>query len=107
MYSNDLNLVSLSQHSNGKYGLRIFDVYEPTKASVFQSYYLWRNGHVGWTATVAGKVSFDNFVAVENGGFVYEGREANVYSWSEYVIRNSLFVDYTGLLLGTSFLRRL
>ena len=50
-----------------------------------------------------GKVSFDNFVAVENGGFVYEGRETNVNSWSEYVIRNSLFVDFTGLLLGTSF----
>jgi hypothetical protein len=93
----------LAQHSNGKYGLRIFDVYEPTKASVFQGYYLWRNGHVGWTATVAGKVSFDNFVAVENGGYIYEGREANVYAWSDYAIRNSFFVDYTGLLLGTSF----
>jgi hypothetical protein len=52
---------------------------------------------------VVSRVSFNSFVAVENGGFVFEGREANTTSWSEYMIRNSLFVDYTGLLLGKSF----
>ena len=91
------------QHSNGKYGLRIFDIYEPIANSIFQSYFLWRNSHLGWAATIIGKVSFDNFVVVENGGFVYEGREVAVNSWLDYGIRNSLFVDYTGLPLGTSF----
>lgn len=91
------------QHSNGKYGLRIFDIYEPIAKSVFQNYFLWRNSHLGWAATIIGQVSFDNFVVVENGGFVYEGREVAVNSWIDYGISNSLFVDYTGLPLGTSF----
>ena len=39
-------------HSNGKYGLRIFDVYEPTQLSVFREFFVWRNGKVGFTATV-------------------------------------------------------
>jgi hypothetical protein len=33
-------------HSNGKYGLRIFDIYQPTERSVFRNQLIWRNaGH--------------------------------------------------------------
>jgi hypothetical protein len=39
-------------HSNGRYGLRIFDIYEPTQLSVFRDFFVWRNGKVGWNAIV-------------------------------------------------------
>jgi hypothetical protein len=86
----------------GKYGLRIYDIYQPTTVSVFKNYLLWRNANSGWTGTSIGKVKFDGFVAVENGVSIFEGRETNVLSWSEFVIANSLFVDSTGLPLGYS-----
>ena len=36
-------------HSNGKYGLRIFDEYFPNAPSVIRDLFVWRNGGVGWT----------------------------------------------------------
>jgi len=36
-------------HSNGKYGLRIFDVYIPKTQSVFRDLFTWRNSKVGFT----------------------------------------------------------
>jgi len=38
-------------HSNGKYGLRVFDLYKPNAPSVIRDLFVWRNGKVGWTAT--------------------------------------------------------
>jgi hypothetical protein len=88
--------------SAGKYGLRIFDIYEPTEVSVFKNYFLWRNADSGWTGTTIGKVGFDGFVSVENGVNIFESRETTVSSWNQCFINNSLFVDYTGLYLGYS-----
>jgi hypothetical protein len=87
----------------GKYGLRVFDVYQPTLPSVFRNFLLWRNSHVAWTGTVIGRVGFEGFVAVENGGFVFEGRATTLSSWQDCFIRGGVFVDFTGLPLGTSF----
>ncbi len=87
----------------GKYGLRVFDVYQPTLPSVFRNFLLWRNAHVAWTGTVIGRVGFEGFVAVENGGFVFEGRSTTLSSWRDCFIRGGVFVDYTGLPLGASF----
>jgi hypothetical protein len=80
----------------GKYGLRIFDRYLPNDASVFKSYFLWRNGHSGWTGTEIGKVGFDGFVSAENGVSIFESRATVLSSWKECYIKNSLFIDFTG-----------
>ena len=90
-------------HSNGKYGLRIFDIFEPDEPSVIRDLFVWRNGKVGWTATVIGQIGFDGVVAVQNGQHVFESRALSVKSWDVSFIRNSLFVDYTGLPLARSF----
>jgi len=90
-------------HSNGKYGLRIFDIYKPNEPSVIQDLFVWRNGKVGWTATVVGQIGFDGVIAVQNGQHVFEGRSTDVTSWDVCFIRNGLFVDYTGLPLARSF----
>ena len=90
-------------HSNGKYGLRIFDIYKPIAPSVIQDLFVWRNGKVGFTATVIGQIGFDGVIAVQNGAHVFESRATDVSSWGVCFIRNALFVDYTGLLLGRSF----
>ena len=92
-------------HSNGKYGLRIFDVYLPNEASVFSNMFVWRNGKVGWTATVIGRVAFDNMIAVQNGLHVFESRSTNLDNWDECYISNSLFVDVVDppLALGESY----
>jgi hypothetical protein len=89
-------------HSNGKYGLRIFDIYKPNSPSVIRDMFVWRNGQVGWTATVIGQIGFDGFIAVQNGLHVFESRSVDVTSWDVSFIRNSLFVDYTGLPLAPS-----
>ena len=86
----------------GKYGLRIFDVYQPNEASVFKNYFLWRNANSGWTGTVIGKVGFDGFVAAENGMNIFESRATTLSSWDECFIKNSLFIDHTGFHLGYS-----
>jgi hypothetical protein len=86
----------------GKYGLRVFDIYEPNKASVFRSYFLWRNANSGWTGTVIGRVGFDGFVSAENGVNIFESRATKVPTWDECYIKNSLFIDYTGFHLGYS-----
>ena len=90
-------------HSNGKYGLRVFDVYMPNQPSVIHDLYVWRNGKVGWTATVIGQIGFDGVVAVQNGAHVFESRATDVDSWNVCFIRNGFFVDYTGLPLARSF----
>jgi hypothetical protein len=90
-------------HSNGKYGLRIFDIYEPNAPSVIRDLFVWRNGKVGWTGTVIGQIGFDGVVAVQNGQQVAEFRATRVTSWDVCFIRNALFVDYTGLPLAPSF----
>ncbi|KAJ1475672.1 hypothetical protein T484DRAFT_1827474 [Baffinella frigidus] len=90
-------------HSNGKYGLRVFDIFKPNEASVFQDTFVWRNGKAGFTATVVGKVGFDGMIAVQNGHVVFEGRENYVESWDENYIRNALFVDWVPLPLAESF----
>ena len=46
-------------HSNGKYGLRVFDEFLPNAPSVIHDLFVWRNGMVGWTATKVGKLGFD------------------------------------------------
>jgi hypothetical protein len=89
-------------HSNGKYGLRIFDEYFPNAPSVIRDLFVWRNGGVGWTGTVIGQIGFDGVVAVQNGHQA-EFRETQVTSWDVCFIRNALFVDYTGLPLARSF----
>ncbi len=78
-------------------------MYEPNEASVFQSYFLWRNANSGWTGTVIGKVGFEGFVSAENGVNVFESRATRVSAWSDCYIKNSLFIDFTGFHLGTSF----
>ncbi len=59
---------------------------------------------MGWAVTVIGKVGFEEFVVSESGSFTFQGRSTTLTSWTESFIRNSLFVDYTGLPLGRSFL---
>ena len=90
-------------HSNGKYGLRIFDVYLPNAPSVIRDLFVWRNGVVGWTATAIGQIGFDGVVSVQNGARHFESRSAAVTSWDVCYIRNALFVDYTGLPLALSY----
>lgn len=92
-------------HSNGKYGLRVFDIYLPNEPSVFRNTFVWRNGKVGWTATVIGRVAFDNMVSVDNGFHVFESRSTNLDNWNDCYISNSLFVDKpdVALPLGESF----
>jgi hypothetical protein len=90
-------------HSNGKYGLRIFDIYKPNANSVFRDLFTWRNAKVGFTATVIAKVAFEGVVAVQNGVHVFESRETGDMAWNTAYIRDGLFVDYTGLPLGTSY----
>ena len=90
-------------HSNGKYGLRVFDIYKPNAPSVIRDLFVWRNGKVGFTATVIGQIGFDGVVAVQNGAHVFESRATDVSSWDVCYIKNALFVDYTGLPLAASF----
>ena len=91
-------------HSNGKYGLRIFDIFKPNEPSVFRNTYLWRNAKVGFTATVIGRVGFDGVVAVQNGHHVFESRSTSeIDDWDQAYIKNGFFVDYTGLPLAASF----
>jgi len=90
-------------HSNGKYGLRIFDEYLPNSPSVIRDLFVWRNGKVGWTGTAIGQIGFDGIVAVQNGKQVAEFRQTHVTSWDVCFVRNALFVDYTGLPLARSF----
>jgi hypothetical protein len=40
-------------HSNAKYGLRIYDNYEPTVSSVFKDFVVWRNAKVGFVHAIA------------------------------------------------------
>ena len=87
---------------SGKYGLRVYDVYQPNEASVFKNYFLWRNANSGWTGTILGKVGFDGFVSAENGMNIFEGRATTISSWDECFIKNSLFIDQTGFHLGYS-----
>lgn len=77
----------------------------PNEASVFKNTFVWRNGKVGWTATVIGRVAFDNMVSVQNGFHVFESRSTNLDSWDECYISNSLFVDVVvpALPMGKSF----
>jgi hypothetical protein len=49
-------------HSNGKYGLRVFDEFLPNEPSVITDLFVWRNGMVGWTATKVGKLGFDGIL---------------------------------------------
>ena len=102
-YSTPNYSICENQPASGKYGLRIFDEYQPTLPSVFSNYVLWRNADVAWTGTVIGSVGFDGFVAVENGAYVFEGRSTTLTSWQDCFIRGGLFIDYTGFILGSSF----
>jgi hypothetical protein len=90
-------------HSNGKYGLRIFDIYLPNAPSVIRDLFVWRNGKTGWTATVVGQIGFDGVVSIQNGVNLFEAREIQVNTWDVCYIRNALFVDYTGLPLADSY----
>ena len=91
-------------HSNGKYGLRVFDIYQPNAPSVFRNTFVWRNAKVGWTATVIGRVGFDGIVAVQNGHHVFESRSTSqIDNWDQAYIKNGFFVDYTGLPLADSY----
>jgi hypothetical protein len=90
-------------HSNGKYGLRVFDLFMPITPSVFRNTFVWRNAKIGWTATVIGRVGFDGIVAVQNGGHVFESRAVtSIDNWDQAYIKNGFFVDYTGLPLSES-----
>ena len=90
-------------HSNGKYGLRVFDVFLPNEASVIKDLFVWRNGMVGWTATKVGKLGFDGVVSVQHGETHFEGRSTETQRWDENFIRNALFVDYIDLPLTQSY----
>lgn len=90
-------------HSNGKYGLRVFDIFLPNEPSVFRDTFVWRNGKAGFTATVVGQVGFDGMIAVQNGKVVFEGRTTQVSSWDVNYIRNALIVDYIDLPLHESY----
>lgn len=59
---------------------------------------------MGWAVTVIGKVGFEDFVVSESGSFTFQGRSTSLTSWTESFIRDSLFIDYTGLPLGRSVL---
>lgn len=84
-------------HSNGKYGLRIFDVYAPIRPCIMKKQFVWRNKKIGWTATAIGDVGFVDFVAVQNGQFAYESRQTTSNRWGDHYILGGLFVDWTGL----------
>lgn len=85
-------------HSNGKYGLRMFDVYKPNRPCIMKSQFVWRNKKIGWTATVIGDVGFVDFVAVQNGVHAYESRVTTT-GFGHHYISGGLFVDWTGLPL--------
>jgi len=90
-------------HSNGKYGMRVFDIYKPNAPSVIRDTFTWRNGKAGFTATVIGQVGFDGVIAAQNGDVVFESRATDVTSWDVAYIRNALMIDYTGLPLADSY----
>lgn len=90
-------------HSNGKYGLRVFDVYLPKDPSVIKDLFTWRNGKAGFTATVIGRIGFDGVISAQQGDVVFESRETQVDRWDVAYIRNGLFIDYTGLPLAKSY----
>lgn len=90
-------------HSNGKYGLRMFDIYTPIRPCVMKSQFVWRNKKIGWTATVIGDVGFVDFVAVQNGVHDYESRQTTNRGWGHHYISGGLFVDWTGLPLTDNF----
>jgi hypothetical protein len=78
--------------------------HKPEQASVFKNFFLWQNADMGWAVTVIGRVSFEEFIVTESSRFIFQGRSTTLTSWTEGFTRNSLFVDYTGLPLGTSFI---
>jgi len=84
-------------HSNGVYGLRIFDRFDPNEASVFRNTVTWRNGQIGFTATGVGRVAHDGVVAIQNAKLSFEGRFTSSPNWLDCYIANSMFVDWTGL----------
>jgi hypothetical protein len=90
-------------HSNGKYGLRMFDVYSPIQPCIMKSQFVWRNKKIGWTATVIGDVGFVDFVAVQNGVHAYESRQTSNNGWGHHYIAGGLFVDWTGLPLTDNY----
>ncbi len=87
----------------GKYGLRIFDEYLPQSPSVFRDVFSWHNGKAGVTATVIERVAFVGMVVVHNGDSMFESRQTSDNTWDTAYIRDSLFVDYTGLPVAKSY----
>ena len=90
-------------HSNGKYGLRIFDVFLPNQASIVHDLFVWRNGMVGWTATKVGRLGLDGVVSVQHGETHFEGRSTETTRWDENFLRNALLIDTLHLPLTQSY----
>ena len=66
-------------HSNGKYGLRVFDEFLPNEPSVIRDLFVWRNGMVGWTATKVGKLGLDgNLFSVNTSSCGASSRDSHL-----------------------------
>lgn len=84
-------------HSNSKYGLRIFDIFQPNAGGQpFRDQLTWRNGKSGFVSTVIGKIAFEGFVSLEEQKATWEARVHTPGSWTDSYMRNCLFVANTG-----------
>jgi len=86
-------------HSGGRYGLRIYQEYNPTTPAVFRKMQTWRNQANGATWGAGTTLSFENFVFADNAraGFEFASAQGGYINgdWSLNQVRRSLFVGAT------------